>query len=378
MAYLESYISEDDFTARMNRGGLYEGFVEGVGYAYFDTVAAPPPVLVGMRNRFDSTASVYDVFQWQKVDTTEDIFRKSLGKVEPDIYNLLVKKLPEGMLQVQMGKNDYFVLPEKHCEIRIDYKRDDSAVYLKIYAKNTQTNEYRESEYNNVDLGKKIITWTSLGVAARGAKASFDAARWGVEVPRAWRAVPMVRKTEVWTRGLMRNQQRHKQAYELSKTLKAKGVKIKPSVVRREYIPKKLAAKSRGLGIASGVIIVADAFYSKSFKVSHVYNSVILGVSFIPAVGWIVGGTAFVADVLSLIISGETIGDHLDALSDEIFELENGELLEWKSKKQESLEFKPSQRMDLMDLRTSPYIIQPDNTRVVQPYIDPTLLRRKK
>lgn len=378
MAYLESYISEDDFTARMNRGVLYEGFVEGVGYAYFDTVAAPPPVLVGKRNRFDSTTSVYDVFQWQKVETTEDIFRKSLGKVELDIYNLLVKKLPYGKIQVQMGENDYYILPEKHCEIRIDYKRDDSAVYLKIYAKNTQTNEYRESEYNNVDIGKKIITWTSLGVAARGAKASFDAARWGVEVPRAWRAVPMVRKTEVWTRGLMRNQQRHKQAYELSKTLKAKGVKIKPSVVRREYIPKKLAAKSRGLGIASGVIIVADAFYSKSFKVSHVYNSVILGVSFIPAVGWIVGGTAFVADVLSLIISGETIGDHLDALSDEIFELENGELLEWKSKKQESLEFKPSQRMDLMDLRTSPYIIQPDNTRVVQPYIDPTLLRRKK
>ncbi len=378
MAYLESYISEDDFTARMNRGVLYEGFVEGVGYAYFDTVAAPPPVLVGMRNRFDSTASVYDVFQWQKVDTTEDIFRKSLGKVEPDIYNLLVKKLPEGMLQVQMGKNDYFVLPEKHCEIRIDYKRDDSAVYLKIYAKNTQTNEYRESEYNNVDIGKKIITWTSLGVAARGAKASFDAARWGVEVPRAWRAVPMVRKTEVWSRGLMRNQQRHKQAYELSKTLKAKGIKIKPSVVRREYIPNKLTSASRNWGIASGAIILFDIGNSQSFKVSHVYNGAILGASFIPAVGWIVGGTAFVADVLSLIISGETIGDHLDSLSDEFFELENGELIEWKSKKQESLEFKPSQRMDFMDLRTSPYIIQPDNTRIVQPYIDPTLFKRKK
>ncbi|WP_373845863.1 hypothetical protein [Bacteroides heparinolyticus] len=378
MAYLESYISEDDFTARMNRGVLYEGFVEGVGYAYFDTVAAPPPVLVGMRNRFDSTASVYDVFQWQKVDTTEDIFRKSLGKVEPDIYNLLVKKLPEGMLQVQMGKNDYFVLPEKHCEIRIDYKRDDSAVYLKIYAKNTQTNEYRESEYNNVDIGKKIITWTSLGVAARGAKASFDAARWGVEVPRAWRAVPMVRKTEVWSRGLMRNQQRHKQAYELSKTLKAKGIKIKPSVVRREYIPNKLTSASRNWGIASGAIILFDIGNSQSFKVSHVYNGAILGASFIPAVGWIVGGTAFVADVLSLIISGETIGDHLDSLSDEFFELENGELIEWKSKKQESLEFKPSQRMDFMDLRTSPYVIQPDNTRIVQPYIDPTLFKRKK
>lgn len=378
MAYLESYISEDDFTARMNRGGLYEGFVEGVGYAYFDTVAAPPPVLVGMRNRFDSTASVYDVFQWQKVDTTEDIFRKSLGKVEPDIYNLLVKKLPEGMLQVQMGKNDYFVLPEKHCEIRIDYRRDDSAVYLKIHAKNTQTNEYRESEYNNVDLGKKIITWTSLGVAARGAKASFDAARWGVEVPRAWRSVPMVRKTEVWSRGLMKNQQRHKQAYEISKKLKAKGIKIKPSVVRREYIPNKLGTTSRNLSVLSAAIIGVDVIASQSFKVSHAYNSVILGASIIPGVGWIIGGTAFVADVLSLIISGETIGDHLDSLSDEFFELENGELIEWKSKKQESLEFKPSQRMDFMDLRTSPYIIQPDNTRIVQPYIDPTLFKRKK
>lgn len=378
MAYLESYISEDDFTARMNRGVLYEGFVEGVGYAYFDTVAAPPPVLVGMRNRFDSTASVYDVFQWQKVETTEDIFRKSLGKVEPDIYNLLVKKLPNGKLQVQMGKNDYYILPEKHCEIRIDYKRDDSAVYLKIYAKNTQTNEYRESEYNNVDLGKKIITWTSLGVAARGAKASFDATRWGVEVPRAWRAVPMVRKTEVWSRGLMRNQQRHKQAYELSKTLKAKGVKIKPSVVRREYIPNKLGTTSRNLSVLSAAIIGVDVIASQSFKVSHAYNSVILGASIIPGVGWIIGGTAFAADVLSLIISGETIGDHLDALSDEIFELENGELIEWKSKRQESFEFKPSQRMESIDLRPSPYIIQPDNTRVVQPYIDPTLFRKKK
>lgn len=378
MAYLESYISEDDFTARMNRGGLYEGFVEGVGYAYFDTVAAPPPILVGAKTRFNSTTSAYDVFQWQKVDTTEGVFRKSLGKVEPDIYNLLVKKLPEGMLQVQMGKNDYFVLPEKHCEIRIDYRRDDSAVYLKIHAKNTQTNEYRESEYNNVDLGKKIITWTSLGVAARGAKASFDAARWGVEVPRAWRGVPMVRKTEVWSRGLMRNQQRHKQAYEISKKLKAKGIKIKPSVVRREYIPYKLTSASRNWGIVSGAIIGADAVMSKSIKVSHVYNGVILGASFIPAVGWIVGGTAFVADVLSLIISGETIGDHLDSLSDEIFEIENGELIEWKNKGQKSFEFKSSRRMESIDLRPSPYIIQPDNTRIVQPYIDPTLFKRKK
>lgn len=378
MAYLESYISQDDYLARMERGVLYEGFVEGVGYAYFDTVAVPPPELVGARNRFATTTSAYDVLQWQKIETTEEAFRKSLGKVKPDIYDRLVKRLPEGMIQVQMGENDYYVLPEKHSEVQIAYQRDEFSVFLKISAKNTQTNDYRETSYHEVDPVKRIIYWTSLGVAARGAKAGFDAARWGVEVPRAWRKVPMVRKTELWSRGLMKNSERHKQAYELSKKLKAKGIKIKPSVVRREYIPQKLGTTSRNLGIASALIILTDIGLSKSIKVSHVYNSIVLGISTVPAIGWIIGGTAFAADVLSLIISGETIGDHLDAFSDEIFEIENGELIEWKSKKQESLEFKPFRRMESIDLCPSPYIIQSDNTRLVQPYIDPTLYRRKK
>lgn len=377
MAYLESYISQDDYLARMERGVLYEGFVEGVGYAYFDTVAVPPPELVGARNRFATTTSAYDVLQWQKIETTEEAFRKSLGKVEPDIYDRLVKRLPGGMIQVQMGENDYYVLPEKHSEVQIAYQRDEFSVFLKISAKNTQTNDYRETSYHEVDPVKRIIDWTSLGVAARGAKAGFDAARWGVEVPRAWRKVPMVRKTELWSRGLIKNSERHKQAYELSKKLKAKGIKIKPSVVRKEYIPSKLTRTSRNLGFASLGVILLDIGKAESVKVSHVYNSVILGASFLPAVGWIVGGTAFAADILSLITTGQTIGDHLDSLSDEVLKTEKGELLEWKNQNNEPRVFEPSRRENPINFRPSPFIIQPDNTRVAKPKVDPTLFRKK-
>ncbi|KGN73453.1 hypothetical protein HQ47_08330 [Porphyromonas macacae] len=377
MAYLESYISEDDYLARMERGVLYEGFVEGVGYAYFDTVAVPPLELTGTRNRFATTTSAYDVLQWQKIETTEEAFRKSLGKVEPDIYDRLVKKLPGGMLQVQMGESDYYVLPEKHSEVRITYQRDEFSLFLKISAKNTQTNDYRETSYHEVDPVKRIIDWTSLGVAARGVKAGFDAARWGVEVPRAWRKVPMVRKAEVWSRGLMKNSQRHKQAYELSKKLKAKGIKIKPSVVRKEYIPNKLTRTSRNLGYLSLGIIFLDIRNSKSVKVSHIYNGVILGISTIPAVGWIVGGTAFAADIISLIITGETIGDHLDGLSEEVLKTENGEIVDWKNPKRESHVFEPSRRVNRINFRPSPFIIQPDKTRIAKPDFDPTLFRKK-
>lgn len=46
IAYLKSYISEDDFTACMDRRMLYKGFIKDVGYAssicLFNIIAAPP------------------------------------------------------------------------------------------------------------------------------------------------------------------------------------------------------------------------------------------------------------------------------------------------------------------------------------------------
>ncbi|KGN77599.1 hypothetical protein HQ40_00665 [Porphyromonas gulae] len=107
------------------------------------------------------------------------------------------------------------------------------------------------------------------------------------------------------------------------------------------------------------------------------YNSVILGASFLPAVGWIVGGTAFAADILSLITTGQTIGDHLDSLSDEVLKTEKGELLEWKNQNNEPRVFEPSRRENPINFRPSPFIIQPDNTRVAKPKVDPTLFRKK-
>lgn len=47
-------------------------------------------------------------------------------------------------------------------------------------------------------------------------------------------------------------------------------------------------------------------------RASHLLNAGMVGVSAIPVAGWIIGGVYFVADMITLGVSRQSIGQHLD------------------------------------------------------------------
>jgi hypothetical protein len=81
----------------------------------------------------------------------------------------------------------------------------------------------------------------------------------------------------------------------------------------------KLNIISTGLkfgGYSTAVLQVAitsvDIANTNKIDASDILNTAIVGISFIPGWGWIVGGVYFVSDISTLAITGKSIGTHLD------------------------------------------------------------------
>lgn len=107
------------------------------------------------------------------------------------------------------------------------------------------------------------------------------------------------------------NKQQWKSSYKTHQYLKGKGYNIKTSTIKNA-IPKGFKATGTGLGIVSGVITVGDALYNSQINASHILDTTITGVSFIPGVGWAIGGGYFVGDMIHRGVYGYSIGDRLD------------------------------------------------------------------
>lgn len=56
---------------------------------------------------------------------------------------------------------------------------------------------------------------------------------------------------------------------------------------------------------------------------SHLLDATITGLGFIPGAGWIIGGSYFIANQLTQMYTGKSIGDHLDNAV-------GGSLLDWE------------------------------------------------
>lgn len=78
----------------------------------------------------------------------------------------------------------------------------------------------------------------------------------------------------------------------------------------------------RGLGYAQGLVIAGDILVNQQIKASHILDGIITGASFIPGWGWAIGGTYFLADLITRGITKQSIGQHLD-------NAEGGPLKEW-------------------------------------------------
>ncbi len=101
-------------------------------------------------------------------------------------------------------------------------------------------------------------------------------------------------------------------SYKSHQYLKNKGYNVKTSTIKNG-IPKSLKVTGKGLSYLDAAITVTDVVYNSQINASHVLSATVTGLSFIPVVGWIIGGGYFVGDMITRGITGQSIGEHLDS-----------------------------------------------------------------
>ena len=109
----------------------------------------------------------------------------------------------------------------------------------------------------------------------------------------------------------MSNKQQWKYAYKASKFLKGKGFSIQTRVIKHGA-EAALADASRNIAYVGLALTVTDVLVDGQLNASHLLNGAMVGISAIPTIGWMIGGAYFAADMITLSVSGQTIGQHLD------------------------------------------------------------------
>jgi len=117
-------------------------------------------------------------------------------------------------------------------------------------------------------------------------------------------------------------QQKHKLADRMKQKLSTPG---KPELFKTATA-KSVASSAfsdstaKSLGAISIGLIAYDAYEDKEVRASHILNATMVGASFIPVVGWMIGGSYFIVDIATLSLTGKSIGGHLDDEYNEHFD----------------------------------------------------------
>lgn len=109
-------------------------------------------------------------------------------------------------------------------------------------------------------------------------------------------------------------QQKHKLAERMKQKLSTPG---KPELFKTASLKSAASTAfsdtaAKRLGILGLGVIAYDIKDDKEVRVSHILNATMIGASFIPVVGWMIGGGYFLVDIATLTITGKSIGGHLD------------------------------------------------------------------
>lgn len=140
----------------------------------------------------------------------------------------------------------------------------------------------QSGRYSNFNLASDIVGGLSLGV-------DLGAYRWDN----------------------LSNKQQWKSSYKTNQYFKSKGYNIKTSTIKNT-IPNAFKATGAALGIVSGAITVTDVLYNSQINASNILDASVTVASFIPVVGWAIGGGYFAGDMLHRGVYGYSIGDRLD------------------------------------------------------------------
>ncbi|MBL4708065.1 MAG: hypothetical protein JKY48_06460 [Flavobacteriales bacterium] len=108
----------------------------------------------------------------------------------------------------------------------------------------------------------------------------------------------------------------NKNAQQVAKQLKNSGINVGSEKIFKTNIKSGLRSASRGLAVAGVAITAYEIASAGEIRASHLLSVGVLGLSTIPVVGWVVGGGFFVSDMITMGITGRSIGQHLDSSLD--------------------------------------------------------------
>ncbi len=109
----------------------------------------------------------------------------------------------------------------------------------------------------------------------------------------------------------MSNKQQWKYSYKISKYFKGNSINIQTRAIKHGF-NGILKNASRKITYVGGILAIGDIAIDGELRASHLLNVGMVGMSAIPVAGWIIGGSYFMADMITLGISGRSIGQHLD------------------------------------------------------------------
>ena len=111
--------------------------------------------------------------------------------------------------------------------------------------------------------------------------------------------------------GAVKNQSLWTFSYKTSKALKSVGVNVQTRVIKHG-VKTILANASRNIAYVGLALSATDILVDGQINASHLLNVGMVGVSAIPVFGWVAGGVYFASDMITIGVSGQSIGQHLD------------------------------------------------------------------
>lgn len=345
---VKQYIPQSKFWIKNKEDEPYTGFVEGLGYAMVENIT------IRSQKHLDGDIW-YNTLPVQRIDYSPEARVRSLNITEEDIKKAITSRNIDGTYTVNMGykSSKQFLKLDSLDDLVIEIKDICNTLTLRVKATSYKVDDIIIEEYSIPlrDFSEQYRNINSEIIQA------IDNANSIIGTPIGW----LESKWEVKSNANYKF--RNNLAKEINTSLRRNGYKTNASFLRDKTLPKLFKGLSRGGNIIGGATIGLNVALNGKIKTSDIFLSVVWGSSFIPGVGWAIGGVFFAADVISLIITDKSIGDHIDNIS-------NGWSYElWETGPEvRDLEHYAPKRIDLdLDLNLRELVMPQDNTRVYLP-----------
>lgn len=342
---VKQYISQSKFWRKNKENEPYTGFVVGLGYASVENI------IIGSKVR-PGKDTLYTTIPVQRIDYSPEAYVRSLNIKEEHIIKAITSRNSDGTYTVNMGNK----AAEQYLTLS---SLDDLVVNIKDIC-NTETLMVKATGYkkDRIIIEEYSIPLRDFSEQYKNTTAeiiqAIDNANSVIGTPIGW----LESKWEVKSNANYKF--RNNLAEKINISLRRNGYKTNASILRDKTLPKLLKGLSRGGNAIGGIMIIGNAYVNKRVKISDIYiGSIFIASASIPGVGWAIGGVFFAADVVSLITTGKSIGDHID-------DAFNGGVLWEKSPEVRDLDYYAPQKVDIdMDLREM--VMPQDNTRIYLP-----------